>query len=313
VKEDYVARINRVIDHIEANLERNLTLDELARVASFSPYHFHRIFGAMVGETLNRFIWRLRLERAASKLVQNPNRPVTEIALDCGFSSSATFARAFQKHFGASASEWRKMGKPVRNEGQPVHNPGQAFDLSGPYLDPTTRNMNWRIEMKGKTNLSVNVEVRELPERHVAYVRHVGPYKGDTGLFGRLFEKLITWAGPRDLLGPDSQMMTLYHDDPEITEEEKLRISVCLTVPEDTEVDGEVGKTKVAGGKYAVGKFELDPDQYPEAWASIYGGWLPQSGFQPDDRPAFELYLNDPKEHPEHKCIVEIAVPVKPM
>lgn len=91
------------------------------------------------------------------------------------------------------------------------------------------------------------------------------------------------------------------------------RVDVCITVPEDVSVDGEIGKTTVPGGRYAVGHFELLPTEYEDAWTAIMGGWLPESGYQCDDRPCFESYLNDPKQHPEGKCIVDIHVPVKPL
>jgi AraC family transcriptional regulator len=124
-------------------------------------------------------------------------------------------------------------------------------------------------------------------------------------LFANLFDTLFKWTGARDLLKfPDTQCMSVYHDDPQLVEEEKLRVSICLTVPEDTQVDG---------GKYALGRFELDATQYGEVWGAMYAGWLPDSGYQPDDRPATERYLNDPNEHPEGKHIVEIAIPVKPL
>ena len=162
--------------------------------------------------------------------------------------------------------------------------------------------------------LSLDVEVKELQPMHVAYIRHIGPYKGDTALFARLFNKLFSWAGAHDLLNfPDTKVISLYHDNPDVTDESKLRTSVCITVPESTEVDGEVGKMTIQGGKYAIAHFEISENEYEEAWNALYGTWLPESGYQPDDRPAFELYLNDPKEHPEHKYIVDIYMPVIPL
>jgi AraC family transcriptional regulator len=120
---EYTARINRVIDYIVANLHGDLTLETLARVAHFSPYHFHRIFGAMVGETLHQFIQRLRIERAASMLVVNPKKSITEIALDCGFSGSAAFARVFRDTFGREASVMLQA-RPNNPEQTPGSSPG---------------------------------------------------------------------------------------------------------------------------------------------------------------------------------------------
>jgi AraC family transcriptional regulator len=321
-REEYVSRINRVLDYIESHLDADLSLQELAAVAGFSRFHFHRLFHAMVGETLNQFIQRVRVEKAASSLIQDPRKSITEVALACGFSSSSTFARSFKELVGMSASEWRagghsgerRVGKADRKNGQTLGKRREDFDVSSPYIETVAGNLKWRIAMTSGGQMNVEVEVKDLPEMHVAYVRHVGPYKGDSQLFERLFGKLMAWAGPRGLLRfPETKMLTLYHDDPEITDEDKLRISVCISVPEDTAVDGEIGKMAIPGGRYAVAHFELSPEQYQEAWEALYQGWLPQSGYQPGDSPAFELYLNDPREHPEHKQIVDICVPVKPL
>jgi len=109
-RDEYLARIHRVMDHIERHLGGRLTLESLAEVACFSPFHFHRVFTACTGETLYQFILRLRLERAAGQVLQNPRKSITEIALDCGFSGSSAFARAFREAFGASPGEWRRGG-----------------------------------------------------------------------------------------------------------------------------------------------------------------------------------------------------------
>ena len=171
----------------------------------------------------------------------------------------------------------------------------------------------WRIEMK-KKEIQTNVKVKDMPEIHVAYVRHIGPYKGDQELFARLFNKLMAWAGPRGLLRfPETKVMAVYYDNPDIGDESKLRTDACITVPEDTQPEGEIGKTTIPAGKYAIAHFEITVDQYQDAWNAVYGGWLPESGYQPEDGPCYELYLNDPKEHPEGKHIVDICVPVKPL
>ena len=320
LREEYTARVNRVIDYIEANINKDLSLGELAEVAHFSAFHFHRIFRAMVDETLNDFIKRIRVEKAATKLVLNPKKSVTEIAFECGFSGSSAFARSFRETYGMSASSWRsqghlrysKNGKADSKDRQSVSNIRQDFDVSLHYTQATT-NQIWRIKMKNK-DIQTNVEVKDMPELNVAYIRHIGPYKGDQELFGRLFNKLMAWAGPRGLLRfPETKIMTIYYDNPDITDESRLRTDACITVPEDTQVDGEIGKAKISAGKYAVAHFEITPDQYQDAWNAVYGGWLPESGYQPEDGPCYELYLNDPKEHPEGKHIVDICVPVKPL
>ena len=106
-------------------------------------------------------------------------------------------------------------------------------------------------------------------------------------------------------------MVTIYHDDPGVTDAGKLRISVGVSVPDDTPVEGEIGKMTIAGGAYAFARFELDVEQYGDAWDAVFSGWLPESGYQPTDGVCYEQYHNDANEHPEHKCDVSICVPVK--
>lgn len=322
---EYISRINRVLDYIETNIDKELTLDKLSDIANFSKYHFHRIFRTIVGETLNNFIQRIRLEKAAVQLIENQSKSITEIAFDCGFTSSSTFARCFKDHFKISASQWRenmnaensKNCKINSNNYKSYSKFGKDFENEQYYFcsvfNTDLQKNIWSIAMKN-SNLKTQVEVKELADMNVAYIRHIGPYQGNEKLFENLFGKLFNWAGARNLIRfPETQTLTIYHDNPEITDDDKLRISVCITVPPDTKVDGEIGKMLVPGGKYAVARFEINADQYGEAWDMVYGGWFPTSGYVPDDRPCFELYHNNPNEHPERKHIIDICAPVKPI
>jgi AraC family transcriptional regulator len=318
-----LGRINRVIDHVEKHIGEDLSLEGLSSVACFSKYHFHRIFASMVGETLGDFILRLRLEKAAMRLLANPKAAVTEIALDCGFANPSTFARAFRDHFGMSATTWRAELDPAdRKNRQAIRKIRQLVrkarqDKMGPSLYRVS-DLNFlerRLLMKQDLPVKqpVQVGVQDLPERQVAYVRHTGPYAGDAKLFQRLFGRLSRWAGPRGLIRPDALFLTLYHDSPELTDPSKQRISVCLSVPENTPVEGEIGSMAVHGGRYAVGRFELKDDEYGGAWNYMAAVWMPESGYQFDDFPCMEIYRNNPEEHPEHKCVVDICIPVRPL
>lgn len=83
--------------------------------------------------------------------------------------------------------------------------------------------------------------------------------KGDDNLFEGLIGRLMSWAGPRGLINfPHTKMINIYHDNPQITDEDKLRLSVCITVPKDTKTEGEIGKMKQPKGKYIVGSFEIN-------------------------------------------------------
>jgi len=314
LRAEYQARINRVIDHIDLNIGRDLRLAELARTANFSPFHFHRIFSALVGETLNGYIQRRRAEKAAAALLANPKATITEIALDSGYSGSDVFARVFKVRYGMSASEWRAGGNEAwsknrqtnRKIDQANRKNGQEESERLPYDE--TDQISSRRSFMDKSKFKV--EVKQAPELTVAYVRHIGAFKS----IGPAFEKLMKWAGPRGLLRfPETKVLGVYHDSPEITDTDKLRSDACITVPPSTVVEGEIGKMTVPGGLFAVAYAEIAPTEFGEAWNALMRDWLPESGYQPDDRMCYELYLNEPQNHPEGKFIIEIHEPIRPL
>ncbi len=311
----YLSRINSVLDYIEQHLAEPLTLEELSDVANFSRFHFHRIFSVFMGETLSHFIWRLRLEKAAVLLANDSKKTVSEIALDCGFSSPSSFSRSFKKYFELTPLEWRKEKLEQSNLDQEegnydhTHSNERKASFPAPIYNRSVEIMMRRTNME---KMGKSVTIKQLPETDVAYVRYIGPYAGDEKLFETLFNKLCAWAGPRGLLQrSDAQYLIIYHDNPDVTEEDKLRLSVCVTVPKNTRVEGEIGRMTIAAGEYAAARFELDSSEYGKAWDWLYGQWLPQSGYLPDDRLPFELYPTDVKSECEDKKVVDIYLPVK--
>ncbi len=304
---EYIFRINRTIDYIESNIENPMTLEELATVANFSKFHFSRLFQSIVGETPFQFILRVRLEKAATFILNNNNESISEIAYKCGFSDISIFSRNFKNYFHVSASQYRANKSNNSNLSQQDSNRHQCDEKSTPYFCPELQTIKWRTNMK----LNKGVEVKELPKMTVAYIRHIGPYQGNDKLFESIWNKLFSWAGPRGLIGgKDFKSLVVYHNDPNVTIDDKLRMSVCITVPPETKVEGEVGKMNIEAAKYVIARFELSAQDFQEAWNWVYGQWLPTSGYQPDDKPCFEMYPEEPKDG---KFIVDICVPVKPM
>lgn len=313
LRKEYISRINKVQDFIETNLSEKFSLIKLSQIANFSPYHFHRIFFIFTGETLFQYIQRLRLEKAAFLLLANRKTAITRIALECGFSNQASFAKAFKKYFGISASKFRiensvQKSKKCKSESNMRKVSSKIINYNS-----IIRNKQCCMEQI-RADISFTVEVKEIPDISVMYIRHTGPYKKDAVLFNTLFEKLFNWGDARGLVHPDeTKWLSLFHDNPDLTDDDKLRVSVCMTVPRNVEIDGEIGKLTIPGGRYAVGHFELNEDQYQDAWNAMFAEWLPESGYQPDDRLCFELYLSDSTNDSEKKHIVDIHMPVRPL
>lgn len=306
-RREYAARINRVMDHIQANLAEPMDLEALARIACFSPFHFHRIFHSWAGETLHAFIHRLRLERAAHRLVFDRSATITDIALDCGFSGTSPFARAFKRAYGVSASEWR-----IRKIRQIDRKPWQAVQAP--------KDESWSLPRLGgrdtESPLSpfpLEVRVQTLPSRTLAYIRHIGPHMGDAFIFWRMFAQLMAWAGPRGLLTPPVELLSLIHDNPTLTPEVLQRWEAAITVPEGTAPDGPIGIQRLEGGSYATATVRVMGDAVQTAWDALLGDWLPGSGYQPDHRPALAFLRNQPDNDPEGRLLLEIALPVRPL
>lgn len=191
---EYEKRVNAVIDHVRDRLAEELSLRTLARVAAFSPFHFHRVFRAITGETLFGFIQRLRIEKAAASLVNHSDQSILAVAVDHGFASSATFARAFKTHFGMSATAWRAGGaKRWRRRRASESNPGKQLRKA------SKANKRGRPDTARKriAEARMTVRVRESPPYHVAYMRYVGPY-GPHGI-PELWTNFVKWMAARDL------------------------------------------------------------------------------------------------------------------
>ncbi len=291
----YISKINRVQDYIEHNLEEELCVVKLAEIASFSEYHFQRIYRQITGESLYGFIKRLRLEKAIYLLRTNPRFTIQEVALSVGFSNQASFAKALKERYGVSASAIRKL---------------KASEMTKLLTEISTNGKVSTVNMQYNKPMEVNIKT--IDPIKVLYLRHTGAYKGDSDLFLMLFNKLYRYADNKGLLHEDTRWYALYHDYGDLTEEEKLRLSLCISLRENISSQGEFGCMEIAGGKYVIGSFLLEKDEYQGAWDYMISKWLPESGYMPDDRPCFEYY--PPRESEEEsRRAVDIFIPIIPL
>ncbi|HZS09116.1 MAG TPA: AraC family transcriptional regulator [Blastocatellia bacterium] len=291
--EDYRERILRVLVHIQQSLDEPLSLDELAAVACFSPFHFHRIFRGLVGESVKEHVRRLRLERAAQRL-RFTGQPVIEIAFDAGYQAPESFARAFHQMFGQSPTEFRVTRRTVAYGPAPS---GVHFATEGK-LD------GFRPADRARSLLLVRV--RELPSLRVAFARHVGPYEQVSAAWSRL----MTWAGRRGLFSLPVKTFGILHDDPEVTAPDKLRYEAAMVVAEEVAAEGEVGIQQITGGRYAVATHAGPYEQVGDTYARLCGEWLPLSGRELLSAPALEFYRNSPEHTPPEELLTDVWLPL---
>lgn len=261
-KIEYRSRINRVMDYIDIHLDQPLELKSIAEIANFSPFHFHRIFTFLIGETPIDYIQRLRIEKAACRLRENMDISISEIADSCGFCTVSLFSRIFKKFFGLTPSQFRKTERPVyAQDGILFSKNGQMVskNLTPKHvLSPQLCSVKFKISYFMETK----IEVKEMPDMKAVYCRHMGAFKEIV----KAYEKLIKWAEPRGLYIPNvTKSATVTHDDPSVTELSKVRQSACIIVEGDVKGEGEIGNLVIPGGKYAVGHFELGTEDFEKA------------------------------------------------
>jgi AraC family transcriptional regulator len=287
-RSDYAMRLERVFRWLADHLDDSLDLARLADVAAMSPFHFHRIYHAMQGETAAETVRRLRLHRAAVELITG-ELPVTRIAQRAGYGSQEAFTRAFKAAYGVPPARYRASFVPT----------------------PTFTGRSGRTGPTGAEDtmdtMTFQATIRETPALRVAALAHHGDYIN----IGSTFDRLMALAAAQGLLGPGTRSFGIYYDDPASTPREALRSDACLTLPDGVMPSGDLQVREIRGGRYAVA-LHVGPYaelHFPYTW--LYGTWLPTSGEEAAHAPSIEEYLNDARVVPPSELRTEIWLPLR--
>ena len=279
MRSDYEKRMLRVLQYIHDHPDGDLSLDALADVAAMSRFHWHRVFHAMTGETCAQAVRRIRLNRAACWLTQS-DWPVSEIAARVGYPSTQSFGRAFKSAFGMAPAAFRKTGTGA---------PPQLLS-----------------RRKGKPMF--DIEIRSVPARRLAAFAHRGPYIN----IGSAFERGGAIIGARDLWHQVRGMVGVYLDDPSAVPEEELRSWAGFELGEDAALPEGFEEVHISAGPAAVLHFKGPYGGLSRGYDALYCDWLPASGRDPGDAPAYEVYLNSPSEVAPTDLLTDIHLPLKP-
>ena len=280
----YAARIESAVAALHADLDRDWRLDDLAAVACFSPYHFHRVYRAMMGETADETRRRLLLHRAAGELIHSA-RDVAAIARRAGYGSTAAFTRAFSTNYGR---------------------PPAAYRLSRERAGALASQRKQEVDMTNATNDAYDTRLADEPRRTLIGLPHAGAYMK----IGQAFERLAALAFGAGL-DPRAPMIGVYYDDPHSVPEAQLRSFAGLEAPQDMQAPAGLERRELPGGPVASIVHKGPYAELSQAYDWLYGAWLPASGREPADAPAYEIYLNDPSAHPPTDWLTRVVVPLK--
>ena len=291
---DYQGRILRVLTHVQEHLDEALDLEDLARVACFSSFHFHRVFAAMTGETLADHVRRLRLERAALEL-RSGAKQIIQVSLNAGYEAHAAFTRAFKSAYGISPAKFRGATGPGPLLAAPsgVHfQPGVALTTFN------TDHISTRY---------MKVIIRKIKPLRVACLRHVGPYENTKQTWFELVAKLSA----DKQIGKRSVFIGMGHDNPSVTPAAELRYDACITVAAEYQPKPPVELQTIVGGDYAVAK-NCPVAKIKEAFQYLYSKWLAQSSRELRPAPGFLVLVDVRAAAPPKMQRVDIYMPLLP-
>ncbi|UPY36431.1 AraC family transcriptional regulator [Sediminicoccus sp. KRV36] len=269
------ARIARAMAHLAAHPDRTPSLEELADIAAFSPWHFHRAYRSLTGETPAETLARIRLSRAAAALIKS-EAPLTRIAAQAGYGSVAAFTRAFREALGISPGAYRTRTAI-----------GAAI--------PEEESMQ-------------EIIIVQTPAMHLAAL----PHRGSFDAMGPVFDQLSAWAGARGLITAETRFIGIYPDDPHSVPEAELRSQAALTVPPGTPLAPGMEVVELPALRCARLRYQGPYVELEAIYDRLYGEWLPQSGEEPGLYPVFEEYLNDCRSLPPSEWLTDILLPLRP-
>jgi AraC family transcriptional regulator len=291
-RREYQKRINAVIEYIQNNPGRKIMLKELADIAHFSEFHFHRIFRAFTGESISAYIQKIRLSSAAYKLLYRPELSITDIAFEGGFSTLSDFIRAYKARFKTTPKQYRfkKLEKNIVEAKKRKHS----------FPDK---------------KIAENIRMQKLESVTVVYIMNTGlSEKLENRAIEDSYKKIYNWVRAKGLFSDKTLMIGLYPDNPEILPFSDCRYYACFSVPPDTVPENGMGKMDLElSVDYAVYSFQKNSPFFARRFfktvLSVYGGWMPDHGYIPDNKPFIEIY-RFPKPG---KIVMDFCIPVRPM
>lgn len=279
-REEYQRRINIIVEYINNHLDETIDLGFLAEMSHFSPCHFHRILKAFLGEPIGAFIVRMRLETAA-RLLRYTELPVQEIAWRVGYDAPSSLSKVFRQYYAITPNDYRN---------------NKNYTIMRPVL------LNPDLKLKAP-------KIIEMEPKSVIYLRLTGAYMNID--YAGAWTRLWAFVKEHKLFSAGIEHLCVYHDDPKVTEADKLRTDVCLVVQKPAVAKGEVGVKCIEGGKYAVFSYQGPYADLGVVYDTIYGKWLPESGYTLGMTPGFEKYLNHPDKTEPGKLKTELYIPIE--
>jgi AraC family transcriptional regulator len=301
IKQEYIEPVNKVIRYIEQTIDKEFSLEDLASVACFSPFHFQRVFKAVMGESPKQYIKRLRLEEAARILTFQPELNILEVALRVGFQSLEAFSRAFKDYYTISPNNYRKLEEIERININQI-----------PYVKNIVENET-KIEISlPSKNLEFNDLLIEIVKRPTQKCVYLQTTLQSPQIIKGSFKKIKQWSEAHEIFSDDTIVFGIIKDYPIFTSIEKCRYLTCVSVKTLTKTSGLVSYLEIPSTRYASFNINGGFHEIIKLVSYIVHNWLPQSGYKLKLEPILQFPESDPTITNFNENSYKIFVPVEP-
>ncbi len=279
-RQEYLKKLNTVVEYINCNLDKKISISELAEISHLSQFHFHRIMKGLLGEPIGNYITRTRVQTAAL-LIRYTNLEIQEIAHNVGYDKPSSLNKIFKQYYNISPTEYRNNKESI---------------ITKPVI--------------GIFNIKLDTpRILEIPDMEVIYINITGEYGNEN--YQKAWTDLGNFVKENKLFTIGIESFGISYDDPKVTEKEKCRYDACLTIHQTAKPQGEIGVKKIEGGKFAVFSYKGSYDNWGEVYDIVYDEWLINSKYDLRNVPVMEKYLNSPLQSEANELNIEIYLPVE--
>ena len=279
-RQEYQKKLNTIVEYINSNLDKKISITELAKISNLSPFHFHRIMKGLLGEPIGNYISRTRVQTAAL-LIRYTNLEIQEIAHSVGYDKPSSLNKIFKQYYNISPTAYRN---------------NKESNITKPVI--------------GIFNIKLDTpRILKIPDIEVIYINITGEYGNEN--YQKAWAELGNFVKENNLFPLDIESFGISYDDPKVTEKEYCRYDACLTINQSVKPQGKIGVKKIEGGKFAVFTYQGSYDNWGEVYDIIYDSWLINSEYDLRNVPVMEKYLNGPVQSVDKELSLEIYLPIE--
>ena len=303
LKPEYRQAVMKVLSYINQNLAGDVSLETMASIANYSPFHFQRIFSEAVSESPKQYVIRLRLERAAHFIKLFPALSISEIALGSGFSSDSIFSRAFKNYYGITAEMYRNLPSDQMNEINKKRNSQYPFD-DATWITPIT-NIDENIE---KVRIEQTPILSTIFPFTIACVQTTLSHKENIAF---AFKTLFKWANPRGLVTTNTKYFGIWLDFPFITPYAKCRFLCGMGVSPEIKLSQGISSINFNKGLYLNYSLTGNIDITLNSLIALNHNYIDSIGYTISEMICYEQFEENPVEIPYEKTNRQLLIPVK--